>query len=613
MDQLPQPIIIAKDSDYMARRKTRKSTSRKTSQRSKRSKGTNTLTSAQKSLQQRQTPPWTRLSKAGYAHPIIYQFPWEDRALAKVAKAEYFPGIGYVAHEENDMFSDYLSPSYSWEQFVAHTASNDTTTPHPEPSRPYDLRPDQHDDVATILAAKDAGSPEFLIANATGTGKTVTALSAVDAMQPKSVLIVCPAAVIPVWRRHIMEMGDKSRNYVVINYESLKKLVSPPDAAVNAKKTATQNKHIALSGTPYATFDVVIIDEAHKTKNPTAQQSRICAMFAHSAKFTMRLTATPGKNPSQLHHLYRLLSFNTGDRVVVQDDKDFSRYIDWCRTHGVTGIVPAPFGNGITFEGDMESVRQMEKLLYGKTDSGVVTAIKKMPPDWDTTHRQAYPIEINSQEKKDYQLLVEDVKKIMLQSSTQRRMDMSKGIAAMMKMRQKSGLLKAPHIAEYAKYCVEDLGEQVVISTIFHNTAEVIAERLSKMGIDYVVITGKDGANEKEEKRLAFQRGDVPVVITSITTGISLHANEESIGGNSTPRRLVVADIHFSPIEHTQLEGRINRNGESGIVVLPTLSDTVDEKVVATLLNGVATQSVLQSHGDEDDIAFLAHALGVKL
>lgn len=595
------------------RRKTRKSTPRASSARSKRSKGRNTLTSSQKSLKQRQTPPWKRLKNAGYTHPAIYQFPWEDRALAKVAKAEYFPGIGYVAHGENVMFSDYLSPSYSWEQFISHKTSGGTSTPYPEPVRPYDLRPDQQEDVDTILEAKDAGSPEFLIANATGTGKTVTTLSAVDEINPKSVLVVCPAAVIPVWRRHIMEMGDKSRQYVVINYESLKKLVSPPDAAVNAKKTATQNKHIALSGTPYVTFDVVIIDEAHKTKNPTAQQSRICAMFAQSAQFTMRLTATPGKNPSQLHHLYRLLSFNTSDEIVVQDDKDFSKYVAWCKKHGVSGIVPAPFGNGITFEGDMDSVRQMEKLLYGKTDRGVVTAIKKIPPNWDRTHRQAYPIEITSQEKQDYQLLVEDVKKIMMQSSTKRRMDISKGIAAMMKMRQKSGLLKAAHIAEYAKYCVEDLEEQVVISTIFHNTAEVIEERLSKMGIDCVVITGRDGGEEKEEKRLSFQRGDVPVAITSITTGISLHANEKSVGGSKSPRRLIVADIHFSPIEHTQLEGRINRNGESGIVVLPTLSNTIDEKVVSTLLNGVATQSVLQSHGDEDDIAFLAQALGVKL
>lgn len=597
----------------MARRKTRKKATKRSRKRSTTSRKTTTLNSSQKSLKQRQKAPWDRLKSEGYNNPIIYQFPWEDRALSKVAQAEYFPGIGYVSLKENPLFEDYRVKNYSWEKFIEDKTSNATSTPFPEGENPYVLREDQKEDVETIMEAYNAGAPEFLIANATGTGKTVTTLAALDELNPRSVLIVCPAAVIPVWRRHIEDMGDKGRKYVVINYESLKKLVSPPDEAIKAKKAATQNKHISLSGNPYTHFDAVVIDEAHKTKNPTAQQSRICSMISAHARFTLRLTATPGKNPSQLHYLYRLLSFNTGDSIEVKDDKDFSRYISWCKKHHVDGIVSAPFGNGITFKGDSDSVRAMEKILYGKTTHGVITAIKKKPRNWDKVIRQPYPIDISAQEKQDYQLLVEDVKNIMLNAGKSRRMDMSKGIAAMMKMRQKAGLLKASHIADYAQYCVQDLGEQVVISTVFHNTAEVIEEKLHSLKIDCVTITGKDSAEDKEDKRLAFQQGKVPVVITSITTGISLHSNEKSVGGNSTPRRLIVGDIHFSPIEHTQLEGRINRNGENGIVVIPMLADTVDEKVVSTLLHGVETQSILQSHGDEDDIAFLADALGVKL
>lgn len=595
----------------MVKRRTRKSASRRSSKRSKSPRGTNTLNSSQKSLKQRQKAPWDRLKSAGYSKPIIYQFPWEDRALSKVAQAKYFPGIGYVSEKGNVNLRDYRAKEYSWERFIEDKTSKKEPTPFPEGKNPYHLRADQKEDVETISAAFKAGSPEFLLANATGTGKTVTTLATLDEMQPRNVLIVCPAAVIPVWRDHIKNMGDKGRKYVVINYESLKKLVSPPDQSVKAKKTATQNKHIALSGHPYTNFDVVIIDEAHKTKNPTSQQSRICSMFSSRATFTLRLTATPGKNPSQLHYLYRLLSFNTGDNIKVEDDKDFSRYISWCKKHGIDGIVPAPFGNGITFEGDADSVRKMEHILYEDAAYGITTAIKRKPQQWGKTIRQPYPIDISVQERKDYNLVVEDVKNIILNAGKTRRMDMSKGIAAMMKMRQKSGLLKAPHIADYAQYCVQDLGEQVVISTIFHNTAEVIEECLSKKGIDCVVITGKDSAEDKEDKRLSFQKGEVPVVITSITTGISLHSNEESVKGSSAPRRLIVGDIHFSPIEHIQLEGRINRNGENGIIVFPVLSDTVDQKVVSTLLKGVETQSILQSHENEDDIAFLADALGV--
>ena len=98
----------------MVRKKTRKSPARRSRKRSTSSKKSTTLNSSQKSLKQRQKSPWDRLKLAGYSTPIIYQFPWEDRALSKVAQAEYFPGIGYVSLKENPLFKDYRIKNYSW-------------------------------------------------------------------------------------------------------------------------------------------------------------------------------------------------------------------------------------------------------------------------------------------------------------------------------------------------------------------------------------------------------------------------------------------------------------------------------------------------------------------
>ena len=170
-------------------------------------------------------------------------------------------------------------------------------------------------------------------------------------------------------------------------------------------------------------------------------------------------------------------------------------------------------------------------------------------------------------------------------------------------------MLKSPAIVDYTQYLLDDMGHQVVITTIFHNTAEVLSSLLDDKGVQHVIVTGEDNAEEKESKRLAFQRGEVPVIITSITTGVSLHQDEEGVGGNDVPRTMVIADVHYSPIEQVQLEGRINRNGRSGVVVFPVLQHTADTKVVDTLLSGMVTQSVLQSTGDVDDMEFLRAAL----
>lgn len=599
-----------------ARSSSRKPSAKKSSARSSRktSSRSTSLSSAQKKLKDQQLSPWERLKKLGYSSPTIYSFPWEDRGLSSVAKATYVPGIGYVTDTAHELLGDYAHTHYSWESFVSHRVSGVTATPYPVGTHAdlFELRDDQVEDVNTIVQAYDAGSPEFLVANGTGTGKTVTALTAVKRIAPSRVLVVCPAAVIPVWRRHIEHMGDDGITFVVINYESLKKTICPPDAAVQAKKTTTQNKHISIDGTPYATFDMVVVDEAHKVKNPTAQQTRLVGKYLSAARFGLKLTATPGKNPAQLHHLWRMLSWNTGDDITVEQDTDLSTYVRWCKNHGVGGIVPAPFGNGITFEGSDEDIHNCEQLIYGNTIHGVVNAMKRIPGSWLPTVRQPYPIAINAQEREAYSLLVDDVKNMILNISKGSRKDMSRGIAAMMRLRQKSGLLKAPYIVDYADYCVKDVGEQVVISTIFHNTADTLSELLDNAKIDHVVITGRDSAQDKEDKRVKFQTGSVPVVVTSITTGISLHQNEESVGGNNIPRRLIVADIHYSPVEQSQLEGRINRNGQHGVITFPVLESTADEQVISRLLEGMRTQSLLQSTGDDGDLEFLADALGVK-
>lgn len=601
----------------MARRTTRKRTTRKTTRKttSKRSTSRSTLSAAQKRLKDKQTPPWEQIAALGFDNPVGYQIDWESRGLAQVMKATNISGIGYITDGEHPLGEDYRIKDYSWSSYCIARASGDKETPHRQGEREevYQLRADQEEDRDTILAAMNNGAPEFLIANGTGTGKTVTTWSTVRAINPRSVLIVCPAAVIPVWQQHIRDMGDGGINVVVINYESLKKLVSPPDEAVNAKKTTTQNKHIALKGVPYTTFDVVVFDEAHKLANPTSQQSRIATKLANNAVFTLRLTATPGKDPAALHHLWRGLSWVTGDKVKVTDDKDFSTYVSWCRRHGITGIVPAPFGNGITFEGGDSDLENMRDIIYGSPDNPRFLGIRRVPDDWGETIRQPLPVELSAEDKAAYSKVVDDTVAAILDGKTTGNKDMSKGLAAMVSLRQKTGVLKAPTVVEYTKYALDDLDEQVVISAIYYRTMDTISELLERANIAHVTLTGENTPEEKEDNRRAFQSGEVKVIITSVKEGISLHAGEDATNATDNDRRLIVADLNWSPGAHTQVEGRINRDGKTGIITVPFLGETIDEKVTSRLLTGLRNQSIIQDSGEEDDLLLLADALGITL
>ena len=592
----------------MVRRKTRKSTRKRTAKRSTKT----SLSSSQKRLKERQSPPWERIKELGIEDPEIYTLPWGFNPSAFGLKN--LSGIGAVGKSNNTPIMYFASKPYSWEKYIINKSTGNTLTPHKngEDSDRFVLRKDQQEDVEMIVKAYKTGAPEFLIANKTGTGKTVTTWKSILEMKPRSVLIVCPQAVIPVWRKHITEMGDAGIQIVVINYESLKRLISPPDKAVSAKKTATQNKHIALHGEIYNAFDMVIVDESHKISNPTSQQTRITQKFCDKAKFSLKLTATPGKDPSQLHYLWRGLSYATGDDISVRDENDFKKYIKWCARNGINGIVNAPFGNGITFNGSQSDLETMSDILYGKTQSGINWATKRRG-DTGTTPRESLPVDLSEEQMSDYELVVQDATDSVLNIKNKGRQDLTKGLAAMMSLRQKSGVLKAKSIVDYAKYCVDDLGEQVVITSYFHNTTDVLSQLLEEAKIDYVIIDGEMTTQEKEDARLEFQHGNVPVVITSVTTGISLHANEDK-ETTDNPRRMIVADMQWSPREHEQLEGRINRNGEIGVVTIPYLENTIDKKLATAILSGMASQSIIQDDTDSaNTIEFFASVMGIDL
>lgn len=596
----------------------KKTSSRKSSSRKTTKKKSTALTSAQKKLKERQTAPWDVIRSLHVDDPVVYNIPWGNYDVVRSMDAHNVPGLGYVTDGLSFNAEDYVVPHYSWEEYCAFRARHTPAeTPFPTGRNPgvYTLRKDQKEDLLSVIKQHEKGAPEFLIANSTGTGKTVTTWKAAQVIRPGSVLIVCPSAVIPSWRQHIMDMGDMGMRVVIINYESLKKLIAPPDRAVQAKKTETQNKYIALEGKPYTMFDIVIFDEAHKLRNPTSQQSRIANTLANGAKFVMRLTATPGKDPSQLHHLHRGLSWVTGDYVTVdhKEENNFSSYVSWCRRHGITHMMKAPFGNGIKWDGPEKELNTMSSIMYSPQSEGKLLGIKRKPEQWGDTIRNPLPLELSHDDMVAYSVIVEDTKNEILKGSSKGRLDTSRGLAAMVALRQKTGMLKAEYIVDYIQHCLQDLEEQVVVSAIYKKTVETLSELLNRKKINHVVITGELSPEEKEHNRVAFQRGEVKVVITSVTTGISLHAGEDSTSATETPRHMIIADAHYSPIEHTQLEGRINRNGKTGVVTVPFIANTIDESVTKTLLKGLTSQSILQGTGEEDDLKFLASCFGIQV
>lgn len=552
----------------------------------------------------------------------IVELPWEMTALGRKHGVKV-DSVGWAVPQATipPYLVPYIAKDYSWGRYVQDRINGEgeshsqTTTDTGE----FTLRDDQKEDAAAVVECWKKGGPEFLIASGTGTGKTVTSVAAINQYEGDVVLVVCPKSVIPSWRRTVTKMGDAGKKWIIINYESTKKLLRPPASALNAKKAKTKNKNIALHGTPWFTADIVVCDETHKVKNPTSQQSRVVDKFMSTAK-GLRLSATPG-GPAELHYLRRGFIWATGDDFSIDpDDNSFSDYVKWCTKHGVGGIEPALFGNGITFNGGDEDAENMNKVLFSPSKrENVVWAIRRVIDHWPQQERMGIPLELTPEQQNLYNMEWEKFKKVMadvnreMKSTPKKSHDAKmKGLAAQIRYRQKVGSLKTDFAVELTKDMVDD-GNQVVLSVVFHDTAQRLSELLDKSGIDHVTLTG-DNVSTRESDRIKFQQGEVKVMISSITTGVSYHQGDTTVGGNDAPRKMIVVESSYSAQEQYQTEGRVTRDGKMGQVNYLFATDTIDEKVISTVLSKMSMQATVLGDGDDGDmLRELGEVMGVEL
>jgi SNF2 family DNA or RNA helicase len=139
-----------------------------------------------------------------------------------------------------------------------------------------------------------------------GLGKSLTAVAVMSNLDCRSVLVVCPTKVRSVWRREMRRWDVTDREVLVLDRESW----------TVAKKTAEAKRFAdvcELTGRRYVVvinyesamassfsewslsrrWDLVILDESHKIKNPSAKSSMYCHRLRRVAGMRLCLSGTP--------------------------------------------------------------------------------------------------------------------------------------------------------------------------------------------------------------------------------------------------------------------------------------------------------------------------------
>lgn len=171
-----------------------------------------------------------------------------------------------------------------------------------------------------------------------GTGKTRVAIDvAFERPDVKKILIVCPKAVIPVWRSNLMKFrlndqqnwdcADPTKG--TIKYKSKRISEWMPKAVELNDKVFVVLNYDAVWRSPIgeylykvAQFDMVILDESHRAKAAGSKVSKYLAMLGKTVKYKMCLSGTPMANsPLDVYGQYRFLDssiFGTRHNLFLQ-------------------------------------------------------------------------------------------------------------------------------------------------------------------------------------------------------------------------------------------------------------------------------------------------------
>jgi len=155
-----------------------------------------------------------------------------------------------------------------------------------------------------------------LLADDMGLGKTYQSIIAALESGAERILIVCPSAVKINWEREINyfqnfdtiivsgKKWDQSR-FTIINYDILKNFHEVPGNNLKEEDICWDNQHLVQGN-----FDLVILDEAHKLKNPKSGRGSIMKDLCvnHNIPKVWLLSGTPVANrPMDYYNLLRLI------------------------------------------------------------------------------------------------------------------------------------------------------------------------------------------------------------------------------------------------------------------------------------------------------------------
>ena len=379
----------------------------------------------------------------------------------------------------------------------------------------------------------------ILIGDEPGLGKTLQSIGIVDTAGAYPALVICPSSLKINWQREFEKFTDKKAlildnatrtswpyflqmgmfHVAIVNYESLRKYFVWDTGGKDFRlKDVVFNDAIKV-------FRSVIIDESHRVKDPSAQQTIFTRGIAEGKEWRILLSGTPVVNRAedlvaQLSIMGRLQEF--GGRAKFLADY-----------------------------GENDNLEELSQQLYRRCmiRREKEKVLTQLP---DKTRTDLY---VDIANREEYSLAEADLAEYLRQYTEctdrdiRRKMRME-ALVKFMTLRSLSAKGKVKQAIDFVRVFLAS-GKPLILFCSLHE----IVDELCKAFPEAVTVTGRDNATDKQAAVDAFQSGDAKLIVCSIkAAGVGLTLTASS--------NVAFIELPWTYADCCQCEDRAHRIGQ---------------------------------------------------
>lgn len=443
---------------------------------------------------------------------------------------------------------------------------------------------------AIVRAAEQGG---MLLCDDMGLGKTRSAIMAAEVWalarnEQRPRLVIGPAFARNVWRHELRAVGAlrSEDDYCIIRSVDMGDESYRPDALwyfVNYDIAAAWATHFAA--VPYARRPAaVILDEAHRIKNPQAQRTRATMQLAGRAHFRMLLTGTPIDNrPAELWQLL----------TVLCGKGSFGTYYSFRRRY--CGAVVGSFGLEDRAPSNVDELRERIGSLYLRRTANDIDA-SIMP----ALSRQRIEMSLSEKDREKHDTLVHSVPLDELLNAVLEGRAGKSTFDILMRLRKVTSAAKRKTTIAHVQDLLEQ-GESVVVFAWQKSTAAALAKKLSRLP----PITGDMPQKQRDFWIECFQTGNEPEALVAtygaLAEGVTL----------TRAARVVLHDLDYKTSTILQAERRVARIGQTRPCVASwVVADNSIDTIFARLL--VSKVGAIQKTLGIDEPAEAVEGVGLR-